>query len=602
MTSSTDHQRARKRASSSPWRRAGVLALAVAPVLAVAGTAVPAGAATDPAEVATALVCDSFGLTVTELDVFSGTQQRLEVPQFDPALGTFLRAEHTFSGEAEQGLRAEIWANPARNPYRIVATTSTALTIDLAPGDLTVDLASTVDTSLVSQGTTPRNLYQAPDGFTVDLEAEATSGTVVSQDAAWVGTGTIGGDVTSLSSLNLTGGGGNYRARQATRVAAELCVRYYYLPTPEPELVSIGDRTWWDHDRDGQQGAGESAAPGVPVTLYAADGTTVVATTVTDASGWYAFTDLTPSTPYVVEFGRPAGEAVAFTEQDAGGDGGDSDADRTTGRVAVTTPAQGANSGEPERADDPTIDAGYVQLNLVIAKELTTAGPFTAGQSVTFALMPSNEGPSDALAGWSVSDVLPVGLTLTSMSGDGYTCDLATATCTSASSLASGATGGAVTVVATIDAGFTGRAHNVAYVSPSPQEVPETNPLVVPTTGTTTSTTPTDNDAEAELTVDPKPIEPTDPPTPTDSPTTAPPPAVPLPTTAPPSSPTTAPATSPAPAAATATTTVPTTKPTPPGRLPALGSAGALGMLAAAGALVLGGAVLLGRRRAATER
>lgn len=48
-------------------------------------------------------------------------------------------------------------------------------------------------------------------------------------------------------------------------------------------LVSVGDRVWWDSDRDGLQGAGEAPAEGVTVTLYAADGTTVVATTTTAA-------------------------------------------------------------------------------------------------------------------------------------------------------------------------------------------------------------------------------------------------------------------------------------------------------------------------------
>ena len=266
-------------------------------------------------------------------------------------------------------------------------------------------------------------------------------------------------------------------------------------PLVVDSLVSIGDYVWVDTNRNGLQDAGEAPLAGVTVTLYAEDGSTVLATAVTDPDGSYSFVDLVPGRSYVVEFSAPG---YAFTTADSGDDAADSDADVVTGRVEVTAPGSGVNGAT--NPDDPTIDAGVVRLNLTLVKELTATGPFYAGSSVTFALTPHNDGPVDARAGWSVTDILPDGLTLVSMTGAGYTCE--GATCTSGSVLAAGADGAVITVTATVDHAFVGTLHNVAYVAPSGDETTETNPLIVPDTTTDTDTTGTDNDAQAPLVVD----------------------------------------------------------------------------------------------------
>jgi fimbrial isopeptide formation D2 family protein/uncharacterized repeat protein (TIGR01451 family) len=270
-------------------------------------------------------------------------------------------------------------------------------------------------------------------------------------------------------------------------------------------LVSIGDHVWYDSDRDGQQTAGEPVYPGMTVNLYDASGE-LVRTTTTDADGYYVFANLEANTDYVVEFVRQATET--FTTQDATGvgdnnlatDADDSDATPTTGRATVTTPATGANRTGHDEADNPTIDAGIVAYNLTLAKSLTSTGPYYEGRTVTYQLVPGNDGPAFAQAGWSVTDVLPSGLTLVSMTGDGYTCS--GATCTASAPLAGGAFGAPITVTATINAAFVGSAHNVAYVSPASGDLVETNPLAVPATGTDTASTGTDNDAQADITVD----------------------------------------------------------------------------------------------------
>lgn len=103
---------------------------------------------------------------------------------------------------------------------------------------------------------------------------------------------------------------------------------------------SIGDKVWNDLNNNGIQDAGEPGVAGVTVTLYGADGTTVIATTTTDALGNYLFTNLDAAS-YVVGFsGLPAG--YVFATQNAGSDDNkDSDADATTGKTAPFSLAAG---------------------------------------------------------------------------------------------------------------------------------------------------------------------------------------------------------------------------------------------------------------------
>ncbi|MBL0325627.1 MAG: carboxypeptidase regulatory-like domain-containing protein [Cytophagaceae bacterium] len=80
-----------------------------------------------------------------------------------------------------------------------------------------------------------------------------------------------------------------------------------------------------------------------------ADGN-VVASTTTDATGKYQFSNLKPGVQYVVEFTKPSGYEP--TAQDKGGDDTkDSDANTTTGKSQTVVLESGENN--------PTIDAGY---------------------------------------------------------------------------------------------------------------------------------------------------------------------------------------------------------------------------------------------------
>ena len=116
--------------------------------------------------------------------------------------------------------------------------------------------------------------------------------------------------------------------------------------------ASIGNFVWEDVDADGIQDAGEPGIPGVVVTLSGTDGngTAVSATTTTNASGNYQFTNLVPGT-YKLTFTTPSGGyTVTFLDKGAN-DATDSDADQTT----LMTVNEVLESGE----NNPDYDAGF---------------------------------------------------------------------------------------------------------------------------------------------------------------------------------------------------------------------------------------------------
>ncbi|MEO8093333.1 MAG: SdrD B-like domain-containing protein [Pseudolysinimonas sp.] len=130
--------------------------------------------------------------------------------------------------------------------------------------------------------------------------------------------------------------------------------------------IQIGNRVWLDTNHDGIQGADEPAVTGVTVNLYDAAGTTLVATTTTDATGAYLFSSLTTplaaNSTYQVEFVIPSGgvtlagvnsgsfpglqgSSLVFTGPDVGGsDIVDSDVAPATGRVTIATGSLGDNN------------------------------------------------------------------------------------------------------------------------------------------------------------------------------------------------------------------------------------------------------------------
>ena len=167
------------------------------------------------------------------------------------------------------------------------------------------------------------------------------------------------------------------------------------------ETASLGDKVFFDDDRDGIQDATEAGVEGVTVTLTGggedgvigtADDTTTTATT--DAEGNYRFDDLTPGVEYQVNFSNLPQDYV-FTTQNAGSDDTvDSDADVNTGNTDIITLAPGEYNN--------TIDAGIIQLNPDIqiekfvngfdADSAAEAVEIAAGEEVTFTYEVTNTG------------------------------------------------------------------------------------------------------------------------------------------------------------------------------------------------------------------
>lgn len=115
--------------------------------------------------------------------------------------------------------------------------------------------------------------------------------------------------------------------------------------------ASLGDRVWYDNNRDGDQDAGEPGIADVTVQLLDA-GNNVLVTTTTDAFGNYIFTNLNPGV-YRVVFGIVTGMQRTAANATSGtiADGTDSDADPATGRTqGYTLNAGGKNM---------SVDAGY---------------------------------------------------------------------------------------------------------------------------------------------------------------------------------------------------------------------------------------------------
>ena len=155
-------------------------------------------------------------------------------------------------------------------------------------------------------------------------------------------------------------------------------------------LGSIGDKVWHDVDADGIQDSDESGISGVTVELYSGNSCSgsAVATTVTDGSGHYSFSNLAPGT-YSVKFIPPSG--YVFSPQNHGSDDSvDSDPDMSTG----CTDSIDLSAGE----HDTTWDAGmYPAPQVAVTKripdqESVQENVVLVGSTVNFQVIITNTG------------------------------------------------------------------------------------------------------------------------------------------------------------------------------------------------------------------
>lgn len=115
------------------------------------------------------------------------------------------------------------------------------------------------------------------------------------------------------------------------------------------EASKVGDRVWYDANKNGIQDAGEDGVGGVTVQLYRVGEADAVAVTKTATTGIYLFDNVTPADYYIV-FNAPV--AYTITEANNGDDTKDSDAD-SSGRTENFTLLAGTQNS--------TIDMGVYQ-------------------------------------------------------------------------------------------------------------------------------------------------------------------------------------------------------------------------------------------------
>ncbi|WP_394162625.1 SdrD B-like domain-containing protein [Galactobacter valiniphilus] len=152
------------------------------------------------------------------------------------------------------------------------------------------------------------------------------------------------------------------------------------------KTYAIGDKVWYDDDRDGSQDPSEAPVPGVTVTLLDENGESAtdvhgnpVTPVTTDENGNYRFEEL-PEGKYTVKFELPedVAKGYSFTTKEAGSEDSkdDSDADRKTGITKVielgdnnpnlTTEYEGLDPQKSTQGIDPTWDAGIVKKSYAI--------------------------------------------------------------------------------------------------------------------------------------------------------------------------------------------------------------------------------------------
>ncbi|GAA3890099.1 hypothetical protein GCM10022381_35020 [Leifsonia kafniensis] len=96
--------------------------------------------------------------------------------------------------------------------------------------------------------------------------------------------------------------------------------------------------------------------------------------------------------------------------------------------ATVTGPLGDPTPGN-NTATDPTVITTVAAVS--IAKDVASAAPFVAGESVDYTVTVTNAGPSVANS-VRVADVVPTGMTVTAISGTDWTCVVASADCTRA--------------------------------------------------------------------------------------------------------------------------------------------------------------------------
>ncbi len=196
--------------------------------------------------------------------------------------------------------------------------------------DVYLYYASDTNTYLSSTTTDSNGIYSftglRPDSYVVGFDAQDYLVTLLN----------LGGDDTADSDITSTqNSDGYYLSSAETLVSGE---NNETIDGGLYEYASLGNRVWYDNNRNGIQDGAEHGVANVEVYLLD-NGGIIRDTNTTDSNGLYMFSDIMPGT-YSVEFNLstlPASYYVVSQQDQGGDDTADSDADTVSGKTASVT-------------------------------------------------------------------------------------------------------------------------------------------------------------------------------------------------------------------------------------------------------------------------
>jgi uncharacterized repeat protein (TIGR01451 family) len=135
-----------------------------------------------------------------------------------------------------------------------------------------------------------------------------------------------------------------------------------------------------------------------------------------------------------------------------------------TGTSNVTNTATVVGGGELNTANSSDSDATIIDHpDLTLTK--SHAGSFSRSLGGSYTLVVSNDGAASTIGDIAVVDTLPSGMSATSLGGSGWSCELSTATCTTAATIAAGESLPPITLVVSVAPNAASHLTNVATVS-----------------------------------------------------------------------------------------------------------------------------------------
>jgi protocatechuate 3,4-dioxygenase beta subunit len=219
-----------------------------------------------------------------------------------------------------------------------------------------------------------------------------------------------------------------------------LTIDFGFIPSG---LVSLGNLVWWDTDKDALYDVGEIGLQAIPVRLIAANGTTVLASTVTNVAGNYRFNGLQPGTyfvevdaPVIANQARPSSPDIGSTptpnndiDNDDNGIGSTGATTFRSGPVTLTVGGEPVNDGDADASSNLTVDFGFwpegnpgAGASMCLYQSIPLSIPAGGQFQATYRL--DNQGPGPALNA-TIDGMLTPGATVVSMApSPGGTCSV----------------------------------------------------------------------------------------------------------------------------------------------------------------------------------